>query len=74
MADTLQKGIQRKRRRLEGMRQLEVWLPQDAVRKLDIMKDSMGADSRNEVLLRLLSNTLVAEATAHSTDQLELNM
>lgn len=54
MASTAQKQEKRKELRKQGFKQLEVWLPDNVVRRIDEMKNTIGVDSRNEVLLRLI--------------------
>ena len=74
MATTEQKLAQRKQLREEGFKQLEVWLPRYVVERLDEMKDTIGVDSRNEVLLRLIEGTLGEKRLPANSAQLELRM
>ncbi|WP_228244170.1 hypothetical protein [Porphyrobacter sp. GA68] len=64
----------RRRLRDNGFKQLEVWLPRATVERIDEIKDQLGAESRNEVLLRLIQGTLGDTRLPADASQLELLM
>ncbi|QNE07783.1 hypothetical protein [Croceicoccus marinus] len=74
MASTQRKVAQRRQLRDNGYKQLEVWLPRNVVERIDEMKDTLGAESRNEVLLRLIEGTLGENRLPADRAQLELRM
>jgi len=51
------KKEQRRRRRAEGFRPLEIWLPSEIIEKLDAMKTG-AACSREAVILALVEDTV----------------
>ncbi|MEP3145524.1 hypothetical protein [Qipengyuania citrea] len=71
MASKLQKRERRGELRAQGLKQLEVWLPDDIVKHIDEMKTTIGADSRNEVLLRLIEGGMGKARLPASRSKLE---
>ena len=65
------KERQREKRRNEGYRPLEIWLPQDMIAKLDAMKTGERA-SRDAVIMALVEDTLDLKRPARTRDQLAL--
>ncbi|MEM6409953.1 MAG: hypothetical protein AAF683_00290 [Pseudomonadota bacterium] len=62
------KAAQRKRRREEGYKPLEIWLPQDMIAKLDAMKTG-EMSSRDAVIMALVEDTLDVQRPVRSGDQ-----
>lgn len=48
----------RDRLRAQGYKQLEVWLPTDALETLDAIKTDLGLGSRNEALMLVVETQL----------------
>lgn len=69
--DAQQKRLQRQRRRAEGYKPLELWLPSDLIDKIDSMKNEQIA-SRDAVIMALLEDTLTSARPSPSKDQLML--
>lgn len=69
--DAQQKRLQRQRRRAEGYKPLELWLPSDLIEKIDSMKNDQIA-SRDAVIMALLQDTLTNARPSASRDQLML--
>lgn len=65
------KAAQRQRLRDQGLKQLEVWLPEPLIAKIDEMKDQ-GFQSRDAVLMSLIAGTIEEKRPLRSTDQLAL--
>jgi hypothetical protein len=65
------KAAERQRRREQGLKQLEVWLPEQLIAKIDEIKDR-GFHSRDAVLMSLIAGTIEERKPARSTDQLAL--
>ena len=68
---TDRKAAMRRRMRAEGMKQLEVWLPEPLIAKIDAIKEQ-GYPSRDAVLISLITNTIEEKRQPRSTDQLAL--
>tara|TARA_B100000678_G_scaffold291442_1_gene308399 strand:- start:219 stop:434 length:216 start_codon:yes stop_codon:yes gene_type:complete len=62
------KAAQRERRRQEGLKPLEIWLPKDMIRKLDAMRTN-DLSSRDAVIMALVADTLDVKRPARSGDQ-----
>jgi metal-responsive CopG/Arc/MetJ family transcriptional regulator len=65
------KERQREKRRNEGYRPLEIWLPQDMIAKLDAMKTG-EMSSRDAVIMALVEDTLDLKRPVRTRDQLAL--
>ncbi len=69
--DAEKKRIQRERRRREGYKPVELWLPANLIDKIDSMKNAEIA-SRDAVIMALLQDTLTIARPVKSKDQLML--
>ena len=59
----------REARKARGFSQLEVWLPTEELAEIDRLKDCLGYDSRNDVILWLFDKTAgLRKETALSTN------
>lgn len=65
------KAEQRRRRRAEGMKPLEVWLPEQLIRKIDELKTE-EIQSRDAVIMALIAGTLNEARSKRSGEQLAL--
>ncbi len=69
--DAEKKRLQRERRRREGYKPVELWLPTNLIDKIDSMKNDEIA-SRDAVIMAVLQDTLTIARPVKSKDQLML--
>jgi metal-responsive CopG/Arc/MetJ family transcriptional regulator len=69
--DAEKKRLQRERRRREGYKPVELWLPTNLIDKIDSMKNDEIA-SRDAVIMAVLQDTLNIARPVKSKDQLML--
>ncbi|MBL4641266.1 MAG: hypothetical protein JKX86_05550 [Verrucomicrobiales bacterium] len=62
------KAAQRERRRKEGFKPIEVWLPEHMIAKIDQMK-AMSFASRDAVIMALLEDTVGLQRPVPAGDQ-----
>lgn len=69
--DAERKKQERARRRREGFKPVELWLPTSLIEKIDSMKNDEIA-SRDAVIIAVLQDTLTIARPVKSKDQLVL--